>query len=168
MSVKDDLFFLGLAAYTATRSKDPSTKVGACVVREDRTIASLGYNGFPRAVCDDPARLHDRPTKHAFTVHAETNAILSAGGAVRGHTLYVAPLLPCPACAGVIIQSGIRRVVACQPLERPDWGPDITKTMFREAGVQLDIYAGISLEVDLSVRLDTGAMANTEQLELQF
>jgi deoxycytidylate deaminase len=35
-------------------SKDPSTKVGAVIVRPDLTVASIGYNGFPRGMSDDP------------------------------------------------------------------------------------------------------------------
>ena len=46
---KWDARFLDLAVYVADWSKDPSTKVGAVLVRPDRTIAALGFNRFPGA-----------------------------------------------------------------------------------------------------------------------
>jgi dCMP deaminase len=103
-----DKRFLELAALVGGWSKDPSTKVGAVIVRPDRTIASLGYNGFPRGV-DDTYK--DREHKLLRTVHAEMNAILSAREPVNGYTLYVTPLCPCSNCAAAIIQSGIKRIV---------------------------------------------------------
>ena len=48
-----DQYFMSLAILSSYRSKDPSTKVGACIINpNDNTILSLGYNGFPRG-CDD-------------------------------------------------------------------------------------------------------------------
>ena len=44
-------------------------------------------------------------------VHAEMNAILNARQSVRGLTLYINPLSPCPECAKLIAASGIDRVV---------------------------------------------------------
>ena len=41
-----DYRFLDMASLISTWSKDPSTKVGAVVVDDDRRIVSLGYNGF--------------------------------------------------------------------------------------------------------------------------
>ena len=55
--------YLALAHHIAAWSRDPSTKVGAVLVRPDHTIASIGYNGFPRGVNDDPARLADRAAR---------------------------------------------------------------------------------------------------------
>lgn len=109
-----DKYFMRLAVDVASRSKDPSTKIGAVIVGPDNEIRSTGYNGFPRGVNDTEERLTNRPTKYICTVHAEANAIFNAvrsGISVRGCTLYVAGLPPCHECAKAIIQSGIRRVV---------------------------------------------------------
>lgn len=99
--------FFDLARMVGSWSKDPSTQVGAVIVRPDRTIASVGYNGFPRGVSDDPDVLENRPAKYLRMVHAEANAILSAREPLHGCTLYVTPLHPCANCAGLIIQAGI-------------------------------------------------------------
>src|SRR5262245_42608666 len=103
--------FLSLAAHIAQWSKDPSTKCGAVIVRPNRTIVSVGYNGFPRGVEDTPYLLNDREEKYKRVVHAEMNAILFAG-VVKGYTLYTWPFLPCCHCATCVIQTGITSVIA--------------------------------------------------------
>jgi dCMP deaminase len=136
-----DQRFMKMARLVGSWSKDPSTKVGAVVVRPDRTIVALGYNGFPRGTDDYHQNLADRETKLRRTVHAEVNAILT-GGDVKGCTIYVTPLHPCATCAGIIIQSGIKRVVAkFAPNPKPEWAEDFKQAtrMFKEAGVEVSL-----------------------------
>lgn len=135
-----DARFLGIAHHVSSWSKDPSTKVGAVIVRPDRTVVSLGYNGFPRGTEDYHQLLNDRETKLRRTVHAEVNAILTAGEKLAGCTLYVTPLHPCASCAGIIIQSGIKRVVAQLAKQPKDsWAEDFKAAtrMFKEASVEV-------------------------------
>uniref|UniRef100_A0A8C6WVR2 dCMP deaminase n=1 Tax=Neogobius melanostomus TaxID=47308 RepID=A0A8C6WVR2_9GOBI len=40
-------FFMGLALLTAKRSMDPSTQVGACIVRDDNKVIGCGHNLMP-------------------------------------------------------------------------------------------------------------------------
>ena len=138
---KWDFRFLDLAQLVAGWSKDPSTKVGAVIVRPDRTVASVGFNGFARGVADLPQRLSDRALKYPLTIHAEENAILSAHERVAGHWLY-SSLLPCGPCASRIVQAGIARVV-CHVTEdflhRWAESVEVTKLVFNEAGVPLDV-----------------------------
>lgn len=135
-----DARFLEMAALVGSWSKDPSTRVGAVIVRPDKTVASVGFNGFPRGVADD-GRLLDRPTKYAMILHAEVNAILSAREPVAGFDLYVTPLHPCSNCASVIIQSGIRRVfTTTSGSERWRTSFDIASQMFSEAMVEVVTY----------------------------
>ena len=139
MSEKWDRRFLALAATIAEWSKDPSTKTGAVIVRPDRTIASVGYNGFPRGMSDDLALYEDREVKYGRIIHCEINAILNASEGVRGYTLYTWPFMSCDRCAVQIIQSGIKRVVApTAPLHvQLRWKKEINRAVsfFREAGV---------------------------------
>ncbi len=127
--------FLDLAAHVASWSRDPSTRVGAVVVRPDRTVSSMGYNGFPRGVVDSDERYADRPTKYQFTCHAEANAIVSASESLVGHTLYTT-LFPCNECAKLIIQSGIKTVVSSHP-DNDRWSEahKIALQMFEEAQI---------------------------------
>lgn len=136
---------LALAEFVADWSKDPSTKVGAVIMRPNHSIASIGFNGLPIGVKDTEERLGHRPTKYRMTVHAERNALAFAVESLIGYTIYTWPFAPCPQCAGDIIQRGIRRAVA-PPLPerlRERWEEDITYTMamFKEAGVVLYLPA---------------------------
>lgn len=133
--------FLGLAAHVAQWSRDPEKKVGAVVVRPDKTIASLGFNGFPRGVNDDDARYQDKELKRELVTHAEVNAILHAREPLQGYYLYVWPLAPCVRCAASIIQSGISHVVTVPLKQNSDWQKtlDLARTMFTEAGVTLTL-----------------------------
>jgi dCMP deaminase len=135
-----DRWFIGLARYIASASKDPSTGVGAVIIRADRTPVSWGYNGFPRGVRDTLERYEDRATKYLMICHSERNALLEARQDLRGCTLYTT-FVPCATCAGMIIQAGITRVVTIPtPPERKErWAKDIavTETMFQEAEVEL-------------------------------
>lgn len=137
---KWDERFLQLAKHAASWSKDPSTQVGAVVVRRDRTVASMGFNGFPWGVEDSQERLEDRDTKYKLVVHAEANALLFAREPLFNCSLFCT-LQPCSTCTGLIIQSGIARVVAARPTEEQQerWGADmeLAERMFTEAGVEL-------------------------------
>jgi dCMP deaminase len=109
-------YYIGLLPAIASKSKDPSTKVGCVIVGPNNNIISTGFNGFPKRVQDNPvefAHRYERPAKYTFTVHAEVNAVANAaahGIATLGATAYVS-LPPCTECAKVLIQAGIVRVV---------------------------------------------------------
>jgi len=130
--------FLELANHIATWSHDPSTRVGAVIVRPDRTVASMGYNGFPRGVDDSPDRYNNRSMKYQFICHAEANAIVSAKENLSGAVLYSSPLHPCNECAKLVIQSGIKTVVTCSPKEQR-WADSfkVASQMFKETGVEV-------------------------------
>ena len=141
---KWDQRFFDLAGYIADWSKDPSTKVGSVVVDpETKRIVSTGFNGFPAGVEDHDHRLENRAIKYEMVVHAEQNALISAGPQAKGCTLYVTPLPPCARCAVVIIQAGITRVIGPKPdMSRDPWATQskIAEEMFSEAGVEV-VYA---------------------------
>lgn len=140
MSSKWDIRYVELARLVSTWSKDPSTQVGAVLVRPDNSVASIGYNGFPKGIEDTDERLNDRDTKYSFVIHAEMNAVLNAHDDVRGDTLYLWPLLCCDRCAVHMIQAGIKRVVAPScPVDKADrWEPILknSRERFEEAGVE--------------------------------
>lgn len=116
---KWDHRFLRLAVEVSTWSKDPSTQCGAVIVRPDRTIASLGFNGFPSLVPDQEEVLGDREEKYKKIIHSEMNALLFLRESCRtgGYSIYVWPMVPCVRCMAHIIQAGILDVVA--PITTP-------------------------------------------------
>ena len=138
-STKWDERFLDLAKLCGSWSKDPSTQVGAVIVDGNNRIVSIGFNGFPQGVEDSEERLVDRETKYDIIVHAEANALMFANKSVEGCTLYTWPFQPCSRCAGLIIQSGINRVVSVVHKEQR-WKKNFTiaEHLFDEAGVQTE------------------------------
>lgn len=142
---KWDVRFANLAKMVSTWSKDPSTQVGAAIIRPDKTVCSVGFNGLPRGVADDAAHLEDRAVKYKCIKHAEENAIFFANERLDGYTIYVYPLVTCSLCAGDVIQKGIKRVVCVMtqekfnrlPQDRATFGFDIAMDMYAQAGVEL-------------------------------
>ena len=110
-----DEYFMGVAALSAMRSKDPSTQVGACIVSPDNKIVGTGYNGWPKGIHDDALPwAREGPaleTKYVYVVHAEKNAILNAYKSDLTNCRIYVGLFPCNVCAQAIIQSGIKEVI---------------------------------------------------------
>lgn len=127
----------------AEKSKDPSTKIGAVLVRGDNII-SIGYNGFPRGIQDTNDRLINREEKYFYIVHAEHNSILNAaknGIATKGAVLYTSGM-PCNECAKAIVQAGISTVYIHKQypsLSHGKWAKSVSKAIeiFDESGVFL-------------------------------
>lgn len=148
-------FFMTLAFFVGMKSKDQHTKVGAVIVNKRNQVVSIGYCGFPRGVNDQKKSRHKRPLKYLWSSHAERNTIYnahSAGAKVEGCILYT-PWYPCPICAQAIINSGIKKVVHfhsssygmgddCDQRERWAEQAEQSRQMFREAGVQTQLYKG--------------------------
>lgn len=143
-TLKWDKYFLGMAEYVSTASKDPSTKVGCVIVGKAGEVLSTGYNGLPRgAIDDEPSRLV-RPEKLFWFEHAERNAIYNAarvGTGLSSSTAY-STLCPCIDCARGLIQSGVKRVVCPRPdLEKYSlWAEQFKKAevLYNECKVTLE------------------------------
>jgi len=135
-----DIRFLGLAKLISSWSKDPSTKVGAVISDQNHRVISLGYNGFPMGISDDE-RLKDREKKYKIVLHAEANAIMFANTNLTNCTIYTYPFQPCSACAGLIIQSGIKRIV-CSSNDIARWKEnfELSSSLFEEANIPIKYY----------------------------
>jgi dCMP deaminase len=141
LSNKWDIRFLNLAEHISTWSKDPSKKIGAVAVGDQRQILAQGYNGFPRGINDADERYDNREEKYKLVVHAEMNVIYNAsynGVSLNGSTLYVHGLPVCSDCAKGVIQVGIKRIVMPSQDIPEHWEQSWQKTkeMFNEAGIK--------------------------------
>jgi len=141
-----DQWFIGLARYVSTASKDPSTQTGAVIVGPDRRVVSVGFNGFPSGMPDDPEHYANREEKYARIIHCEVNALLFARVVPMRATLYTFPFMSCDRCAVQMLQAGIRRFVAPKATAEQNtrWAEsfDRTKKYIAEVG-------GTLIEVDL-------------------
>lgn len=102
--------WMGTARLIAEHSCNPRLKVGAIIVTSDNTsILSVGYNGtYKGAPSNYPESLE--PGKSDM-IHAELNACIKVDfNHHKEKHLYVTHS-PCAACAGIVINAGIKRVV---------------------------------------------------------
>lgn len=137
---KWDKRFLQLAELVASWSKDPSTKTGAVIVRPDKSVLSIGFNGFPKNLKDDAELYANREIKYSRIVHCEMNALIHAKTSVEGCTLYTWAFPSCDRCVVHMLQAGITRFVFPTLSEElaPRWGESVakTKSYLNEAGVE--------------------------------
>lgn len=109
--------------WASSRSKDPSTKVGACIYDKRSGGLFMGYNGFPAGVPDEEeiwkARSADPNkalmlTKYDLVIHAEVNAVrkaLVAGVDMASATLFTTHI-PCTDCMkNVVLANDIKLVI---------------------------------------------------------
>jgi diaminohydroxyphosphoribosylaminopyrimidine deaminase/5-amino-6-(5-phosphoribosylamino)uracil reductase len=125
-----DALWMARALELAERGRgavEPNPLVGAVVVRDAKVVGEGWHEGFGQA-------------------HAEVNALLAAGEATRGATLYVT-LEPCchygktPPCTEAVLRAGIRRVVAAMRDPFPQVAGRGCQVL-REAG--LDVIVGLA------------------------
>lgn len=141
-----DEYFMRQVYHIASKSKDPRTRVGAVLVRDNQPINS-GYNGFPRRVLDLAERYNNQELKYRFISHAENNAVLTAakrGVCTDGCTLYTLGM-PCEICTIALLQGGIREVVYHKQWPYPHlhkWEDSmkISTIMLQEADVKVRKY----------------------------
>ena len=153
-----DEYFMGVAKFSAFRSKDPNTQVGACIVSEDNKILSMGYNGFPRGCADDVfpwgrdnSENDPYNSKYLYVTHSELNAILNyRGGSLEGSKLYVT-LFPCNECAKAIIQAGIKTVVYAEDKYADTDVVKASKRMLNAAGVRYYEYQATNKTIKIQV-----------------
>jgi dCMP deaminase len=124
------------------------------LIVKDKKIISTGYVGSiaGQPHCSEVGHLmvkrlnnDDSISEHCVrTVHAEQNAIAQAvknGVSTEGATIYIT-MEPCDACARLLIQCGIVKVV-CQ--KRYHSG-QLTRELLRDAGVELFVVSDENLK----------------------
>ena len=145
-----DTYFMGVALLSSYRSKDPNTKVGACIVNQQKRIIGIGYNGFPYGCSDDEfpwERNGDYlDCKYPYVVHAEPNAILNSTTSLENAILYVT-LFPCNECAKLIIQAGIKEIVYMEDKYNGTPSDAASKKMLEAAGVKTRKMELVTLSV---------------------
>lgn len=149
-----DQYFMGIALLSSERSKDPSTRVGACIVNDDNKILSMGYNGAPTGLSDDimpwDREGDNLKTKYPYVCHSELNAILNCPTSVKGARVYVT-LFPCNECAKAIIQAGIKEVVYLDDKYHDSDGCKASRMMFDNCGVTYRKYEMVGKDIVISL-----------------
>ena len=149
-----DEYFMGIAILSSERSKDPSTRVGACIVNDENKILSMGYNGAPTGLSDDimpwGREGNNLDTKYPYVCHSELNAILNCPTSVKGAKVYVT-LFPCNECAKAIIQSGIKEVIYLSDKYHDTDGNKASRMMFDNCKVKYRKYEMAGKDIIISL-----------------
>ena len=143
-----DNYFMDIADAVKERCTCLSAKKGALIVR-NKQILSTGYNGTPKGVahCTDGScqRCTTRHlgkmnsgtyTEPCICVHSEANAIVQAaynGVSTKDSVIYTT-FTPCLECAKLIINAGIKEVVA--KVVYPD---DVGTKLLKSAGIKFRV-----------------------------
>lgn len=150
MNADQDERFLMDAQAMCGQSKDPNTQVGALVVGPWGDLRATGFNRFPKLICETPERMADRDMKLRLIIHAEMDAILSAGQRgmqTGGCTLYLAATdatgavwggPPCVRCTVHALQAGITKIVSRPRKAGPSrWhaAQDMAAALIKESGI---------------------------------
>ena len=139
-------YFMLIVDAVSTRGTCPRGQCGSIITR-DNVLLSTGYVGAPSGSpqCDEIGCLI-KEVKHEDghvsahckrTVHAEANAILQAaknGMSIKGGTIFTR-MMPCIDCAMLIVNSGLKKVVAKKDYHESAAGKEI----FKNAGVEIEI-----------------------------
>lgn len=146
---------MGLALMAAKRSADPSTQVGCVIVKNDNSIASLGYNGFPRNTKNGDFNWIGKGewinTKYPYVVHAEMNALLSAKGIDLTNCKVYVTLAPCNECAKAMVQAGIKEVVYYNDKHKDMDVFRAGKIILKKAGIACKPYQMKNIEVKIKL-----------------
>ena len=145
-------YFMSIALVSAKRSKDPRTKVGACIVNDQNRIVGIGYNGMPNNCIDavfpwETDRI-DLDNKYLYVVHAELNAILNSSKCLNGCTIYTT-LFPCNECSKAIIQVGIKKVVYLREECKKNVSVVASKRMLKNANIVCLKYIGRKSSINI-------------------
>lgn len=127
--------FMQIAEIVATRSKDPHTKVGAVIVK-DNHILGIGYNAEPKGFSYNFD--WNSKEKYDYVIHAELNAIANStyfGNSIAGAVIYLT-LSPCHECMKLLAQYGITTVY--YKTEYKDF--ELTKKFAKYANIKLINY----------------------------
>ena len=103
-------------------SKDPSSKVGARILRLDYVLESEGYNGFVKG-CDEDVMSYETPLKYELTLHAEENAFIFARKTSLHNCMLITTHLPCPRCLRMALQYGVRHIFFRHTDHVDRWNP---------------------------------------------
>jgi len=112
------------------RCQDPYVQVGACCLRHDHSVASIGYNGPPPGVEVDWS---DRDKRRKRMLHAEVNCLRYVNPGEG--KLLASTVIPCISCLSVIASWGIKEVYYMHEWERSD--PEIHQ-IAKEFNIRLE------------------------------
>ncbi|QKT05329.1 cytidine deaminase [Mycoplasma sp. OR1901] len=147
-----DQYFMALTKLSALRSKDPNTKVGACIINARKRVIGMGYNGMPSGNDNDFPWTRDakeeKDNKYPYVVHAEINAILNSTTQLENAVLYTS-LFPCSNCSKTIVQSGIKEIVYLEDKYHDTDDAWISRKILKDSGIKTRKLEPLNITLEL-------------------
>lgn len=128
-------YALELAYAAAKRSEDPFIKVGAAILREDMSVASVGYNGAPAGIVID---WQDRNSRRPYVIHAEANALRYATIKDTKNGLLAVTHHPCATCLTLIAAHNFKHVVFGEYIDGPNYPRNEIQNIASILGIKID------------------------------
>jgi dCMP deaminase len=139
--ISRDQLHANILAEISKRGSCKRLQVGALLINDNRII-SMGYNGPVKGDLDCTDINCDLEHSCLRAIHAEQNILANCakhGISTNGTTIWV-EFNPCPACARLLVQAGIREVVYIKEFR------DVTGiTILRSAGIIIRKYGELPL-----------------------
>lgn len=150
-----DEYHMGFADAAAARATCDRGRSGAALVVANRQVFT-GYVGAAKGLdhCDCVGHMM-HTVKYADgsvrehcvrTVHAEVNAILAAAHTIVQGSILYCKMEPCPYCAMIAINAGVKRIVAQYRYH----GAALSREWLAKAGVKLEVLHDVEAEYDAS------------------
>lgn len=140
-----DKFYIELAEKLSQLNIGDSTKVGACIVKNDQLL-SIGHNQLItnfKYVPENNEQIELINKRNSYVYHAEQSAVFSYNGKIsdfKGATVYL-NISPCHECAKMLIGLGIKEIVYKYPYHREEmW--NMSKILLETSGVKYRQYTG--------------------------
>jgi len=131
--------FIGMAQLMSTRSRDPSTKVGAILASPDHRRVITGFNGFANGLPNYKEWWETRGpsvlSKDTLVRHAEENCFSNLYEDATGWEIYVTHH-PCVRCASLCAHHKLSKVHYLQDVNAR-YNPHLAKEVLKEAGIPL-------------------------------
>lgn len=131
-----DEFFMGMAFFAASKSRDPITQHGAVIVDGSNSILSIGWNDAIKESCK---KLEKLPCSE----HAESIAMDRASVSIDSANVYMTGI-PCPQCLIRMVGKGIKKVICGSQGEEEmaEMAMSILKESIKSSSITVERYTG--------------------------
>lgn len=129
-----DEYGLVIAQTASLRSEDPYLRVGSCVLREDRSIVGVGYNGAASGI---KIPWEDRDARRNYVIHAEVNALRYCTPEQTKNGYLYSTHHPCSECVKVAASYGIKNMMYVDLLDATIYDMESIKEIAITFGINL-------------------------------
>ena len=147
-TVSADDYFMSMAFWTATRSKDPHRQEGAIIVGKDDRMLAAEPNSAPDPIKSDDFSW-ERVERLDYVERAIANALWSAASLITEDSRIYVTSFPCKRCMRAIVRAKLEKVIWFPlhdrmdiPMEMSDKEVEAVKKLATLSKIDLEEYKG--------------------------